>query len=154
MRLARRSCFPRCSDLRGLLRRLIHDTSGAEAIEFAITSIPLFLFLLGAVDFARLYWTQSELQYAAEATARCATVDCCSSGPDSCGDDTGIAGLQEFAANHLFGISAVSSDLLNFSLTSKACGNQVSFSYTYNFMVGPLIPTRKLTLTGSACSQA
>lgn len=154
MRLAHRSFCLKAAGLRSALRRLIQDTSGTEAIEFAITSIPLFLFLLGAMDFARLYWTQSELQYAAEATARCATVNCCTGDPGPCGGNTGLTGLQQFAASRLLGISATSSDLLDFSLTSQACGNQVSFSYTYNFMIGPLIPTSRLTLTGSACSQA
>ena len=55
------------------LRRLFKARDGAEAIEFALVSIPLVLFLMGVVEFGRLYWTQSDLQYAAEATARCAT---------------------------------------------------------------------------------
>lgn len=154
MRLALRPRSPRLADQPRFLRRLMRDASGAEAVEFALTSIPLFLFMLGVVDFSRLYWTQSELQYAAEATARCATVNCCSSNPGPCGGGSGTTGLQQFAANQLFGISAASSDLSNFSLTTQACGNQVSFNYTYNFMMGPLISTGSVTLTGSACSQA
>ena len=68
-----------------LLRRLIKASDGIETIEFALVSITLFLFLLGVVEFGWLYWTQSSLQYAAEAGARCATVNCCAGGPASCG---------------------------------------------------------------------
>jgi hypothetical protein len=136
-----------------LLRRLLSDVAGANSIEFALAAIPLFLFLLGVVDFARLYWTQSELQFAAEATARCATVNCCAGGPSSCGGGSGNAGLQAFAANQLLGLSIASSDLSNFSVTNRACGNQVTFNYTYNFIVGPLIQNSALTLAGAACAQ-
>jgi Flp pilus assembly protein TadG len=73
-------CFP-LSRIAGLLRRLVKASDGTETIEFALLAIPFFLFLLEVVEFARLYWTQSELQYAAEAAARCATVNCCSGGP-------------------------------------------------------------------------
>ena len=137
----------------GVLRRLIFDVAGSNAIEFAFAAIPLFLFLLGAMDFARLYWTQSALQFAAEAAARCATVNCCSGGPSSCGGGTGTTGLQQFAANQLLGLSAASSDLSNFALTSQACGNQVTFNYAYNFIVGRLFSRSGITLTGSACAQ-
>jgi Flp pilus assembly protein TadG len=50
-----------------LLRRLIKAREGIETVEFALVSITLFLFLLGVVEFGWLYWTQSGLQYAAEA---------------------------------------------------------------------------------------
>lgn len=134
-------------------RCLLNDRSGATAIEFALAAIPLFLFLLGVMDFARLYWTQSELQFAAEATARCATTNCCASSPSSCGGATGNAGLQQFAAGQLLGLGASSSDLSNFSLASQACGNQISFNYTLDFIIGSLIKNSGLTLSGNACTQ-
>ena len=60
--------------IRRALTRLLREADGSEAIEFAIVANALLLFLLGTVEFGRLYWTQSELQYAAEAAARAATV--------------------------------------------------------------------------------
>src|SRR4029077_6474209 len=83
------------------LRRLIKASDGIETIEFALVSITLFLFLLGVIEFGWLYWTQSELQYAAEAAARCATVNCCASGPAVCGGATGNAGVQNYTTNQL-----------------------------------------------------
>ena len=134
-------------------RRLIGDARGTSAVEFALLAIPLFTFLLGVVEFGRLYWTQSELQYAAEAAARCATVNCCTANSAPCGGQTGNTGVQNFAANQLLGQSISSNELNNFSLTSQSCGNQVSFTYTFNFVVGPLIPNSAITLSGSACNQ-
>ena len=110
--------------------------------------------LLGVVEFARLYWTNSELQYAAEAAARCATVNCCASGPASCGGSTGNTGVQNFAAGQLLGMSIPSGDLSNFQVTGASCGNQVSFDFTFNFIVGPIIPNAAITLSATACNQA
>ena len=137
-----------------LLRRLVKASDGSETIEFALLAIPFFLFLLGVVEFARLYWTQSELQYAAEAAARCATVNCCSSGPASCGGSTGNTGVQNFAAGQLLGMSVSSSNLSNFHVTGASCGNQVTFTYAFDFIVGPLIPNSTITLSATACNQA
>lgn len=138
----------------GLLRRLIKATEGVESIEFALAAIPLFMFLLGVVEFARLYWTQSELQFAAEATARCATTNCCAGGPTTCGGNTGNTGMQSFAAGQLLGMSVSSANLSNFTVTPAACGNQVSFNYTFNFIVGRLIPNSAISLSVQACNQA
>ena len=137
-----------------LLRRLAKASDGSEAIEFALAAIPLFVFLLGVVEFGRLYWTHSELQYAAEAAARCATVNCCSSGPASCGGSTGNTGVQNFAAAQLLGMSIPSSNLSNFQVTAASCGNQVTFTYAFDFIVGPLIPNSAITLSATACNQA
>lgn len=142
------------SRITGLLPRLVKASDGSEAVEFALLAIPFFIFLLGAVEFARLYWTQSELQYAAEAAARCATVNCCSSGPTSCGGSTGSTGIQNFAADQLLGMSIPSSNLSNFQVTAASCGNQVTFTYAFDFIVGPIIPNSTLTLSATACNQA
>lgn len=136
------------------LRRLIRAPNGVETIEFALVSIPLFLFLLGVIEFARLYWTQSELQYAAEAAARCATVNCCNGGPAQCGGSTGTTGVQNFAAGQLLGMSVSSSNLSNFQINTASCGNQVSFDYSFSFIVGALLPKKTIVLTTTACNQA
>jgi Flp pilus assembly protein TadG len=142
------------SRIAGLLRRLVRASDGSAAIEFGLAAIPFFIFLLGVVEFARLYWTQSELQYAAEAAARCATVNCCSGGPASCGGSTGNTGVQNFAAGQLLGMSIPSSNLSNFQVSGASCGNQVTFTYAFNFIVGPLIPNSTITLSATACNQA
>jgi Flp pilus assembly protein TadG len=137
-----------------VLRRLSRVCDGVNSIEFALLAVPLFTFLLGVVEFASLCWTISDLQYAAEAAARCATVNCCGTGAAMCGGNTGNTGVQNYAVNQLLGMSLSTSALSNFSVTGQACGNQVSFEYTFNFLAGPLFPTGALTLVGKACNQA
>ena len=137
-----------------LLRRLVKACDGIETVEFALVSITLFLFMLGVIEFGWLYWTQSELQYAAEAAARCATVTCCPADA-LCGGSSGNAGVQNYAAGKLLGISVPSASLTNFHVNAATCGNQVSFTYTYNFLVvGTLFPQNSLVLSATACHQA
>ena len=137
-----------------LLRRLARAPDGVETVEFALVSIALFMFLLGVVEFGRLYWTQSELQYAAEAAARCATVNCCAGGPASCGGSTGTTGIQNFTAGQLIGMSVASSKLSTFQVSAQTCGNQVTFNYTFSFIVTSLLPQSAITLATTACHQA
>jgi uncharacterized membrane protein len=137
-----------------LLRRLVKAPDGVETVEFALVSVALFTFLLGVVEFGRLYWTQSELQYAAEAAARCATVNCCAGGPASCGGSSGTPGIQNFTAGQLLGMSVPSSSLSTFQVSAQTCGNQVTFSYTFNFIVTSLLPQSAINLATTACHQA
>lgn len=142
------------SRLVGFLRRLGAAVEGVETIEFALAAIPLLIFLLGVVEFARLYWTQSELQYAAEAAARCITTNCCGGAPAACANSSGNSGVRAYAAQQVLGMRISSSDLQSFTVGTASCGNHVSFSYTFHFLVGNLIPNSNISLSSSACHQA
>jgi Flp pilus assembly protein TadG len=142
------------SRLTALLRRLGWAIDGVETIEFALAAIPLLMFLLGVVEFARLYWVQSELQYAAEAGARCITTNCCGGSPTSCANSSGNSGVRAFTAKQVLGMSVATSDLQNFQVSTASCGNKVSFTYTFHFLVGNLVPSSNLSLSTSACHQA
>jgi len=50
------------------------DRSGASAVEFALLAGPLFLMMLGSLEFGRIYWAQQLLQDTAIAGARCMAV--------------------------------------------------------------------------------
>jgi hypothetical protein len=140
-----------------VLCRLAHACNGVETVEFALVSIPLFAFMLGSVEFARAYWTQSELQYAAEAAARCETlVQLSSPSPASC-DGTSVDDnydLQRFAAQKLLGMSVPSGNLSNFQVNAASCGNQVSFTYSFGLLTTNLLPIGPITLSATACHQA
>jgi Flp pilus assembly protein TadG len=131
-----------------LLRRLAKAANGVETVEFALVSLVLFTFLLGVVEFGRLYWTRSELQYATEAAARYLIIN-----PSATTSE-----VQAYAASKVFGISVPDA---NFSITpyvlatnTPACGNFISVSYTYNFIASGLLPFGPITLRTSACYQA
>jgi Flp pilus assembly protein TadG len=56
------------------MKRFVQDRSGANAVEFALLSVPLLLLLLGTVEFGRMFWAQHALQETATAGARCVGV--------------------------------------------------------------------------------
>src|SRR5258708_2601154 len=117
MRLGYRRFFPDLSRVARQLRRLIRASDGVETIEFAIISLTLFVFVLGIVEFGRLYWTQSELQYAVEEAARCATVSCSAT-------ITGT-GPGNYAADQVFGVT-VPAGAASALTVSPSCGNQLT----------------------------
>jgi Flp pilus assembly protein TadG len=53
------------------LRSLLRDKSGANAVEFALLSVPVLLMLMGTFEFGRMYWAQHVLNEIAAAGARC-----------------------------------------------------------------------------------
>jgi Flp pilus assembly protein TadG len=122
-------------------RGALRSNSGATAIEFAMLFPVYLLLLLGVVEFGRMFWTQSTLQQAVEAAARCASVN-----PSTCGSASATA---DYAAAQMYGVNIPSSD---FTVTSPApaCGNQVTASVPFSFIVSALFPWN-VTLTAQSC---
>ncbi len=118
---------------------LLSDRRGATAVEFSLILPALLLLLFGIVEFGRLLWTQSALHFAVEEAARCATVDAA-----NCGSASAV---QSFAVARAAGLGLQNSV---FSLTSPACGNQVSASYPFPFVLATLFPY-SITLTAQSC---
>ena len=127
--------------IRRLLRRLAGDRHGASAVEFALIATPLFLFLFGIEETARIMWTQSAINMAVEDGARYSSV----SGPT--GSCTAAATVQSYAASRAWGMSLPSGD---FTATTAACGCQVTASVPFTPIVPNLVPYN-ITLTASAC---
>ena len=131
------------SGLRRILR-LARARGGNTAIEFAIIAPAFLLLLLGTMEFARLLWTQSTLQQAVEAAARCASVN-----PSTCDNQ---ADTQTYAANQMYGLT-VSSSVFTVTLNT-ACGrnsgNLVSASMPFDFVVSGLFPWTP-TLNAQSC---
>ena len=124
---------------RGRLAAVTKACEGTTAIETAIV-LPAFLLLLFAVvEAGLLFWTQTTLQFAVEAAARCAAVNA-----TECGSTSGI---QSYAVAQAAGIT-VSSSSFNVSLPS--CGHQVSISYTFSFTDTALFPGT-ITLNAQSC---
>jgi Flp pilus assembly protein TadG len=121
------------------LRRLCSDVGGTSAVEFAMTAPVLFVILLAVCEFGLLMWTQLGLQHGAEMAARCATFN-----SGTCGSTTAI---QNYAVQNAFGLSIPAS---TFSVTTPACGNQVSATYSFHFIVG-YFGTSAVTLNAQSC---
>jgi len=119
--------------------RLCKNKDGASAVEFALTVPMFFMMLLGAIQCGLLLWTQMGLQHGVEKAARCASIDSA-----TCGS---ISTIQSYALGQSFGLNIPSS---TFTVSTPACGNQVSASYDYPLLVD-YFNQSTVTLTAQSC---
>jgi Flp pilus assembly protein TadG len=119
--------------------RLIKACDGTSAIEMAFLLPTFLVFIFGVCEFGRALWTQSALQFAVEAAARCASVN-----TTTCGTTSQI---QSYAASAVNGITVTST---SFNVTAPSCGNKVSINYTFTLLIPQLIPW-SMTLKAQSC---
>ena len=127
-------------------------TRGAAAVEFAIILPVLLLIVLGLIEAGRAVWTQSTLDYAVQAAARCHAI-----GHTVVGATCETAAqTQQFAVDRAPGLS-LSVDIFN--VTVEACdgvagsvqGAKVTVpSLPFDWLVPDLLPY-STTLSASAC---
>ena len=124
-------CAHRASGLKGL----VGDCSGAAAVEFLVMLGPLLLLLLGTFDIGVAMLTATRINFAVEAAARCGAISAsvCPSPPQTAAYGASIAGLRGLNAS-------------GFSVTTAACGINVTASYPYSGIVLP-----RLMLRADAC---
>jgi Flp pilus assembly protein TadG len=115
------------------------NTKGTTAVEFGITAPVFVMVIFGILECGTLLWTQLGLQHGTQMAARCASIN-----SSNCGNPTDI---QAYAALQAYGL-AVSPSV--FTASTSACGNQVSASYTYQF-VSSYFGAPSLTLTAQSC---
>jgi Flp pilus assembly protein TadG len=121
------------------LARICRDTRGTSVVEFGLTAPVFVMLMMGVLEVGLLMWTQVGLQHGAEFAARCASINA-----TLCGSASAI---QSYAAQQAFGLNPPSSV---FTVSTPACGNQVSASYPYQFFTSYFgVPT--LTLTARSC---
>jgi Flp pilus assembly protein TadG len=111
-------------------------------VEFGLT-LPLFgALLFGAVESGVMLWTQLGLQHGVQQAARCATVD-----TTACGTESDI---QNYAVSAAYGLSLPPE---TFAFASATCGNEVSASYSYYFLIGRLVfaSSSSVALTARSC---
>lgn len=117
--------------------RVTRDRSGSLTVDFALIAAPLLTLLLGTMEIGRLLWYQNALTYSVEEAARCASVDV-----NNCNTTDQVKG---YAA----GISGAGFASSVFSLSSLACGTQVTATYPISLSI-PLVPI-SVTLTAQSC---
>lgn len=121
------------------LNEIRRDERGVTAVEFALTAPIFFMVVFGVVEGGLLLWTQVGLQHGVEVAARCASVN-----STLCGSPSAI---QTYAAQQSFGLNPSPS---NFTVTTPACGNQVSANFTFPF-AAYFPATPPLALSAQAC---
>ena len=120
-------------------RRMLRSRAGTTTLEFALVMLPFLMMIFGIVDFSRLIWTQSALQFATERAARCAAVN-----TSACGT---LSEIQAYAGSQAF---ATEIPTTAFSYAANACGSDVSATTSFTFISTILMPTA-LTLTARSC---
>jgi Flp pilus assembly protein TadG len=152
-----RSSTVSAAALRRPLARLWRAPGGATAIEMAFL-LPVFLgLLLGIEEFGRALWTQTALQFAVSAAARCAAI-----APSTCTAPGGsTVDVEAYAASQAFGLS-IPSSAFTYTANANATANcrsvttnigtggaMVQATYAFATVVPQLVP---LNVTLSACS--
>jgi Flp pilus assembly protein TadG len=125
------------------LRALTRDRDASAAVEFSLVLPLLLAFIFGIIEVGHLLWTVGALNMAVEDAARCVSVSNASTSKTPCPDQTT---MQAYAAARTWGMTIPASD---FTLTTPACGYQVTVTYPYTPIVG-YIPL-SMTLSATAC---
>lgn len=112
---------------------------GSVAVEYGIVLPALLLLVLGLIDTGRLVWTQTTLDRAVEAAARCGAVDSV-----KCAT---AAAVQSYAVSEAYGLTIEASA---FTVAAKTCGISVSAEYPFKLVI-PWIARTDLTLAAEAC---
>lgn len=104
------------------------STRGATAVEFALVAPVFLLFVLGIIDFGRLFWVKNMMQYATEQTARYAMVT----------PSASLGALETYADDVAGGMV----DGITFTAATETIDDidyrTISASYSFEFMM-PLI---------------
>ena len=125
----------------GALRRLRSGQDGGTALEFALLFPIVALFLIGGVEFGRLFWQRSSLEHAVEETGRYAMAHTDASQTQL----TSV--LQAQSANAL----QASTITITYSTAATGGINYLTITATHTFtFVTRLVPYGPITLQSRA----
>ncbi len=110
---------------------------GAATVEFAIIFPILLLLVLGLIEVGRAIWTQTTLDYAVQAAARCAAVS-----PNLCRDVPSYAARKAFGLNFNdpASVFVVSSGSCSVDANGIPTGAQVTASLPFDWLVPAFFP--------------
>jgi Flp pilus assembly protein TadG len=111
--------------LRKFAADLRSKRDGSTTVEFALVAPIMIMFVVGGLYLSMMGFTAASLRYAAEAGARCRSVN-----TTVCTD---AATTQTFAATQFI---KTTSSAPSFVATTELCGNQVVGTVTFNFSSG------------------
>ncbi|QGM45941.1 TadE/TadG family type IV pilus assembly protein [Methylocystis heyeri] len=131
------------------------DVRGATSVEFGFVAVPMLMFIFGAIEFSRAYWTQSSLEQTAATVARCMGLELSNCAVNNVYNAALTQSYAQTVAGK-WGLTLPASDL---TLNSTAsCGgvsgfSQVTINHTFNSMVPGVVTVlgHNFVLTASAC---
>src|SRR6476661_9737873 len=140
------------------LKRLSRGERGTAVVEFALVSIPLFLLVIGIVDFGRALNYNNNLTQLAGQGARAAAVD---RNPDGTGPPTATSIQSQLATNYTSSpeLKVASNHIIVCFITVPAkVGDPVTLKTSYAFHFIPFIGRSAgfltLNLTASSTQRA
>jgi Flp pilus assembly protein TadG len=121
-------------------RQLRDNEKGAAAVEMAFV-LPLFLlFVIGIVEFGRVYWTLNSMQLAIDEAGRFAMLNTTSS-------DSQIISI---AQANLYGLdSSLFTVTSNSQTTGGVIYKVITASYTFSFVAPDVLPFGNIVLSRS-----
>lgn len=107
-----------------MLRKI--NNKGAVAVEFALIIPVLLLFMFGIIEFGRVMWINSSLQYSVEKAARYVITN----------NDATDAEITAYAENHIYGLSL---DGIAFSSSTEEYDGVVFITIIAAYTFEPLV---------------
>jgi Flp pilus assembly protein TadG len=120
----------------------LKDEDGAGTAEFVLILPPLLMFLFGFIHLCMMMYTSSQLHWATEEAARCASVRMECRNEDA-SDPTDL--ITAWANSHYKGFTTAAFDYD----AAGSCGHQVTATSNYKITI-PLY-SRTFNLNSSAC---
>lgn len=117
-----------------MIARLRRDSRGAAAVEFALVLPVLLLFLGGIIEFSRLMWVQSNLQFAAEEGARYAIAH----------TEAGADAISAIAQARLTGVET---SKVQVAVDVNTAQVTVTLTHRFEFVMSGILPFGPLPLT-------
>jgi Flp pilus assembly protein TadG len=126
-------------------RRFHREDSGAELVEFAVSSILFLTMLFGIIEFSRMIMDYSLVSSGARDGARYASARGSLSGHAASASD-----VQSFVAGHSSGLLATSNVTVTWP-SGNTPGNYVQVTTTYNFVpIVHLLPSQTVRLSSTS----
>jgi Flp pilus assembly protein TadG len=120
------------------MKSLFKNNRGAAVVEFALTALPVFMFIFGIIQTAWVVWADNLLHASVDAATRCVAVG---SATSPCqGTSGGVA-----AANTVFAPLSGATFTSNSSCSAGSTG--LAGTYTVAILYGVI----NLTLTAQSC---
>ena len=128
------------------LSSLAGDRFGSTALEFSLVLPILLAMFFGIIEVGHLLWTFTALNMAVQDAARCVSVSNAATIKLPCPDQTT---MQTYAVGRTWGLTVPAN---TFTLSTPACGYQVTANYAYTPIVS-YIPL-SMNLSANACFPA
>ena len=118
----------------------LRDDRGSVVVEFAILAPVFLIFIVGIIDFGRLFWIKSTMQFAVEQTSRYAMVN----------PNATTAALETYASSEASTLSGIT-----FTATTSTISGMnfrtIEATYVFSFLI-PAIPIGDITLAAKSAT--